>query len=64
MATGTIKAKNPKGFGFISVEGSDDVFFHNTACDGKFDSMQIGQSVQFDMEKGERGPKAANVVAL
>ncbi len=63
MATGTIKTKTDKGFGFIAVEGSDDVFFHHSACGGQFDALAIGQSVTFDMESGEKGPKAANVVA-
>lgn len=63
MASGTIKTKTDKGFGFISVPGSADVFFHNSACNGQFDSLQVGQTVNFDMEQGEKGPKAANVVA-
>lgn len=63
MTTGTIKTKTDKGFGFIAVEGSDDVFFHNSACSGQFDSLQVGQTVQFDVEKGEKGLKALNVVA-
>lgn len=63
MATGTIKTKTDKGFGFIAVQGSDDVFFHHSACNGQYDNLQIGQSVQFDMEQGQKGPKAANVVA-
>ena len=62
MPTGTIKTKTDKGFGFIKVEGSADVFFHNSACNGQFDSMNVGQTVQFDMEQGEKGPKASNVV--
>jgi len=63
MATGTIKTKTDKGFGFISVEGSDDVFFHHSACGGQFESMQVGQAVSFEMEQGDKGPKASNVVA-
>lgn len=63
MATGTIKTKTDKGFGFISVEGSADVFFHHSACNGQFDNLNVGQTVTFDMEQGPKGPKAANVVA-
>lgn len=63
MPTGTIKTKTEKGFGFITVEGSADVFFHSSACAGQFDSLGVGQTVSFDMEQGEKGPKAANVVA-
>lgn len=63
MPTGTIKTKTDKGYGFITVEGGDDVFFHHSACNGQFESLNIGQQVTFDMESGEKGPKAANVVA-
>ena len=63
MATGTIKTKTDKGYGFITVAGSDDVFFHNSACGGQYDNLNVGDTVQFDIEKGEKGPKAANVVA-
>jgi CspA family cold shock protein len=64
MATGTIKTKTDKGFGFIEVEGSPNVFFHHSACpNGDFDNLRVGQQVQFDMEQGEKGPKASNVVA-
>lgn len=61
MATGTIKTKTDKGFGFITVEGSDDVFFHHSACGGQYDMLQVGQMVQFDIEQGQKGPKASNV---
>lgn len=63
MTTGVIKTITDKGFGFIKVEGSADVFFHNSACNGQFDSMSVGQQVSFDLEQGEKGPKAMNVVA-
>ena len=63
MATGTIKTKTDKGFGFIQVEGGPDVFFHHSACGGQFENFQVGQAVSFDMEQGPKGPKAANVVA-
>jgi CspA family cold shock protein len=64
MATGIIKTKTDKGFGFIEVQGSDkNVFFHHSVCNGQYENLQVGQTVQFDMEQGEKGPKAANVVA-
>ena len=63
MASGTIKTKTDKGFGFIAVEGSDDVFFHHSACSGQYESMQVGQAVTFDEVMGEKGKKAENVVA-
>ncbi len=64
MATGTIKTKTDKGFGFIAVQGSDDVFFHHSACNGQYESLQVGQTVQFDVEQGQKGPKASNVVVV
>lgn len=64
MATGIIKTKTDKGFGFIQIEGSDDVFFHNSACNGRFDVLQVGDRVTCDVEKGEKGLKATNVVAV
>ncbi len=64
MATGTIKTKTEKGFGFISTtDGSPDVFFHLSACNGQFDMLQVGQTVSFDMGQGPKGPKAENVMA-
>ena len=64
MATGTIKTKTHNSFGFIKVEGSPDVFFHNSACtNGDFNTLEVGQTVSFDMQQGDKGPKAANVVA-
>ncbi len=64
MATGTIKTKTEKGFGFITpADGGADVFFHLSACGGQFDNLQVGQTVSFDMGEGPKGPKAENVMA-
>ncbi len=66
MANGTVKWFNDsKGFGFISQENGDDVFVHHTAiqADG-FKSLSEGDQVSFDVEDGEKGKKAANVVKL
>ena len=63
MATGVVKTKTEKGFGFIAVQGSDDVFFHHTVCNGQFESLQEGQTVQLEFEKGDKGLKATSVTA-
>ncbi|WP_100371791.1 cold-shock protein [Bacillus sp. FJAT-45037] len=63
MTQGTVKWFNAeKGFGFIEVEGGDDVFVHFSAIQGEgFKSLEEGQAVSFEIEQGARGPQAANV---
>lgn len=66
MKTGVVKwFNNEKGFGFISVEGEGDVFVHFSAITGEgYKSLEEGQSVQFNVVEGAKGPQAANVVRL
>ncbi|NLM24524.1 MAG: cold shock domain-containing protein [Firmicutes bacterium] len=54
-----------KGYGFIEREDGGDVFVHFSAIqeDG-FKSLEEGQTVEFDIVEGERGPQASNVVKL
>jgi CspA family cold shock protein len=63
---GTVKWFNAeKGYGFISVEGGDDVFVHFSAIQGDgFKSLDEGQEVEFEITQGNRGPQAANVTKL
>lgn len=66
MAQGTVKwFKAEKGFGFISTEEGQDVFAHfsQIQADG-FKSLEDGQKVSFDVEEGQRGPQAVNIVKL
>ena len=54
-----------KGFGFIEMEGADDVFVHFSAIQGDgYKALEEGQEVSFDITEGNRGPQAANVVKL
>ena len=66
MATGTVKWFNAeKGFGFIEVEGGDDVFVHFSAIQEEgFKTLDEGQAVEFEIVEGNRGPQAENVVKL
>ncbi|MBQ1793895.1 MAG: cold-shock protein [Peptostreptococcaceae bacterium] len=63
MMNGIVKwFNNEKGFGFISVEGGDDVFVHFSAIQVEgFKTLEEGQAVKFEIVEGARGPQAANV---
>lgn len=61
MQNGKVKwFNNEKGFGFIEVEGGDDVFVHFTAIEGDgYKSLEEGQEVSFEIVEGNRGPQAS-----
>lgn len=63
MQNGKVKWFNAeKGFGFIEVEGGDDVFVHFSAIQSEgFKTLEEGQEVTFEIVEGARGPQAANV---
>jgi CspA family cold shock protein len=65
--TGVVKWFNEeKGFGFLTQdEGGKDVFVHfrSIASEG-FKTIKDGQRVEFEVEDGQKGPQAANVVVL
>ena len=63
MTKGKVKWFNgQKGFGFICDEDGNDVFVHfsGLAMDG-YKTFEEGQNVEFEVEKGQRGPQAVNV---
>jgi CspA family cold shock protein len=65
MANGFVKWFNDsKGFGFIEQEDGSDVFVHfsEIKSDG-FKSLSEGARVTFDVEQGQKGPSAKNVIA-
>ncbi|MED3061213.1 cold-shock protein, partial [Bacillus thuringiensis] len=63
MQNGKVKWFNSeKGFGFIEVEGGEDVFVHFSAIQGEgFKTLEEGKEVSFEIVEGNRGPQAANV---
>ena len=66
MPTGTVKWFNDKkGFGFISIEGGEDIFVHQTAIqsDG-FRTLEEGDNVEFEIVKGDKGDKAEKVTRI
>ncbi len=60
---GTVKWFNEqKGFGFITQEDGPDVFIHYSAIQGDgFKTLEEGQSVEFEITEGPKGPQAVNV---
>lgn len=66
MKQGTVKwFNNQKGYGFIEVEGENDVFVHYSAIQKEgFKTLEEGQKVEFEVIEGNRGPQAANVIEI
>lgn len=63
MQTGTIASLTDKGFGFIKIEGAGkDLFFHsNELVDVRFDELQEGDTLQFEVGESPKGQRATNV---
>jgi CspA family cold shock protein len=64
--TGTVKWFNgAKGYGFIAREEGEDVFVHYSAIQGQgFRNLDEGQSVEFNVEQGQKGLQATNVAVV
>ena len=64
MPTGTIKKLvSDRGFGFIASEDGKEYFFHRSGRDRdlNFDSLAGGESVLFEIEPSQKGPRAYKV---
>ncbi|MDT4977289.1 MAG: cold shock protein [Pseudonocardiales bacterium] len=63
MAQGTVKwFNNEKGYGFIAVDGGEDVFVHYSAIEGDgYRSLEEDQRVEFQVTQGAKGPQAEAV---
>ncbi len=64
MGSGTVKWFNEsKGYGFITSDDGSDIFVHYSSIQGDgFKTLVEGDKVNFDVEEGQKGPKAINVV--
>ena len=63
---GTVKWFNEsKGFGFIAQESGPDVFAHYSEITGSgFKTLTEGQTVEFTVSQGQKGPQASNIVVV
>ena len=66
MKTGKVKRFNAKkGYGFICDEDGADVFVHFSALNMEgFKVLEEGDTVEYEVVDGEKGPQAANVTKL
>jgi len=64
MPRGTVKwFSNEKGFGFITLSSGTDVFVHHTAIQAEgYRTLEEGQEVDFEIEKGPKGDQATKVM--
>ncbi len=64
--TGTVKWFNEdKGFGFITQSSGPDVFAHFRSINSSgFKTLTEGQTVEFTISQGQKGPQAENIVAV
>ena len=60
---GTIKRViRDRGFGFIKSTEGQEIFFHRSGLQNiNFDGLKEGENVEFEMERGDKGPRAVNV---
>ena len=63
---GTVKwFDNSRGYGFIGRENGPDVFVHYSAIVGEgYKTLKEGDTVEFEIVQGPKGPQASNVVKL
>jgi ribosomal subunit interface protein len=54
-----------EGYGFILQDGGEEVYFHRNAVhDLRFEDLQDGMEISFNVETGDKGPQATTVNPL
>ncbi|MEQ8785698.1 MAG: cold shock domain-containing protein [Pirellulaceae bacterium] len=63
MPQGKIKRLvSDRGFGFIELDGGEDMFFHHSSLQGvAIEELREGQAVEYEVGRGPKGPRAENV---
>jgi CspA family cold shock protein len=62
MQSGMIKKLVPdRGFGFITGDDGQEYFFHRSGVSVDFDGLRGGEKVTFEIERSQKGPRAASV---
>ncbi len=62
---GTVKWYNDiKGYGFIQTDDDKDVFVHRTGLENSSIGLEPGQTVEFEIKQGDKGPVAVDVKAV
>ena len=63
---GTVKwFNNEKGYGFVSRDSGGDVFVHQSAIQAEgFRSLNEGDKIEFEVERGPKGLRAQNVIKV
>jgi len=66
MARGTVKwFSDQKGYGFISTDGSHEVYVHHANIEGRgFRTLHEGEQVEFEVKSGDRGEEASHVTKV
>jgi len=66
VAKGKVKwFSDQKGYGFITTDTGSDVFVHHSEIQGEgFKTLEEGQEVEFEIQMGQKGEQATNVVKL
>lgn len=67
MANGQVKTVTDRGFGFITMEGSDkDIFYHEKSLTGELAmrKLKVGDKVTFDIEETPKGKNATNIALV